>query len=266
MRSCVIFASTLIFFSACTERDAIFEEFNLRIRAEADEADAGEVQSAPIALLPIDRAELCTEKRDPCRADPCHEGVRCTAKSELEFDCGPCPEGMLGDGITCRRPRRIEINEVDYDQVGADDAEFIEIINRGEERAELEGLVIELFNGDNNEIYRRIPLGPLGALAPGEYAVIANTRLPLPEGVPNIRIGSSGFIQNGPDAILIVDEEGRQLDAMVYGGTLEGFDEGSHALDQDLGEGSLIRLEPGGRFFWTCLETPGEPNLERCGP
>lgn len=264
--SSLLLSFTAWTFTACSSRRAGFEARFIEIASGIPEpyGDSKPNQEEPIVLIPIDRTELCQEARDPCRGAPCYEGTECIRKSDYEFSCGACPEGMLGDGVRCSWPRLIEINEVDYDQPGADDAEFIELINRGEESAEMSGLVIELVNGDNYQVYRRIPLDPLGELGPGEIGLIANASLELPPGVPAIRISASGFIQNGPDAIVVLDEDGRQLDAIVYGGALEGFSAEVHAAEEDLGVGSLIRTEPGALFVWGCAESPGLPNLVTC--
>ena len=38
---------------------------------------------------------------DPCDPNPCFQGRKCTAKSETEFECEPCPDGYVGDGQEC---------------------------------------------------------------------------------------------------------------------------------------------------------------------
>ena len=46
-------------------------------------------------------------------------------------------------------PAQIVINEVDYDQVGADNEEFIEIKNTGALALDLAGVKVQLINGSN---------------------------------------------------------------------------------------------------------------------
>lgn len=255
----------LVLFGACTGRRAVFdgvlEEF-LLAEAEAASALRDERPLQPLSLEPLDPTMLCQTPRDPCRDAPCHPEAGCIATNELEYECGPCPEGMLGDGNDCRWPRRVALNEIDYDQPGPDDAEFIELINLGDATVSLEGLVVLMLNGDNDQVYRRIQLGTLGELAPKALALIAGPSVEAPADVPQLRIQSAGFIQNGPDAIVLADQDGRELDALVYGGRLDGFDEEAHALGEDRGEGSLVRLEEGGAFVWTCRASPGLPNTE----
>ncbi|XP_070546532.1 mucin-like protein [Ptychodera flava] len=47
---------------------------------------------------------FCQEDKDACLDYPCYQGVNCTdmpAGSAEEYQCGPCPDGMVGDGIKC---------------------------------------------------------------------------------------------------------------------------------------------------------------------
>ena len=61
------------------------------------------------------------------------------------------------------------INEVDYDQVGADGAGFVEIANTGDSAASLDALALVLVNGGDGTEYARTAL--TGTLAPGAYLV-----------------------------------------------------------------------------------------------
>lgn len=47
----------------------------------------------------------------PCEPNPCHPGVKCTESLE-GTQCGPCPDGMEGDGTRC----------TDVDEVCSDDS------------------------------------------------------------------------------------------------------------------------------------------------
>ena len=41
---------------------------------------------------------------DPCDPNPCHHGVLCLTTwngNETKFECGLCPDGMIGDGLNC---------------------------------------------------------------------------------------------------------------------------------------------------------------------
>jgi hypothetical protein len=95
------------------------------------------------------------------------------------------------------------LNEIDYDQVGADGGGFVELYNAGLSPADLEGLALVFVDGANGTEYRRRPLS--GALAAGAYRVIAVDA------------------QNGsPDGVALYDTryEG-VIDALSYEGAIE---------------------------------------------
>jgi large repetitive protein len=117
------------------------------------------------------------------------------------------------------------INEVDYDQVGTDFDEFVEIYNSTPNPIDLTGLALVLVNGSNNTEYNRIDLGPAGILAPGQYLVIGSSTLLAT--VPGTAltlpfVGASNNVQNGaPDGMAIVDIGAAALvDALSYEGSM----------------------------------------------
>ncbi len=135
-----------------------------------------------------------------------------TADFEWSFtivDPPPPPEGIL-------------INEVDADTPGSDTAEFIELYDGGVGHSDLTGLVVALWNGQNDTLQRVIPLDGYQTDADG-YFVIGSAGL-----TADLTIGK-GALQNGPDAIglyagpLADDTVGAPLttegiiDAIVYG-------------------------------------------------
>jgi hypothetical protein len=95
------------------------------------------------------------------------------------------------------------LNEVDYDQVGADSGGFVELFNAGLGPADLEGLALVLVDGVDGREYLRRTLS--GALAAGAYRVV--------------RVDP----QNGsPDGVALYDTryEG-VIDALSYEGAIE---------------------------------------------
>ncbi|MBK9194469.1 MAG: lamin tail domain-containing protein [Flavobacteriales bacterium] len=88
----------------------------------------------------------------------------------------------------------IVINEVDYDNVGTDNAEYIELYNYGASAINLNGFKVELVNGATDLVYLTINL-PNTSLAAGGYYVIGNSA-----GTPNINLvvtPTTNLIQNG---------------------------------------------------------------------
>ena len=133
------------------------------------------------------------------------------------------------------------INEIDYDQVGADHDGFVEFANTGAEELDLSGIALVLVDGGSGGVYRRVNLS--GTMAGGTYLVV------------------DADPQNGaPDGAALVDTTaGVLLDALSYEGEIRAatfldwtFDlvEGTPlpvaVADSNTVEGSLIR-SPDGR-------------------
>ena len=125
------------------------------------------------------------------------------------------------------------LNEIDYDQVGADAGGFVELYNAGLGPADLEGLALVFVDGANGSEYLRRPLS--GALAAGAYRVV--------------RVDA----QNGsPDGVALYDTryEG-VIDALSYEGAIERAFIGAvraHARRGNGAAGSRGRLEHGHRL------------------
>jgi hypothetical protein len=155
------------------------------------------------------------------------------------------------------------VNEVDYDQVGADADGFVEIKNVGDDPADLAGVALVFVDGADSAEYRREALG--GTLEAGGYLVVA------------------GDAQNGaPDGLALLDTgTGALLDALSYEGEIraavidgttydlvEGPPLPASVADSNTVDGSLIRV-PDGRdtndaaadWAFTTTRTPGGANV-----
>ncbi len=112
----------------------------------------------------------------------------------------------------------LRINEVDYDNAGTDNAEYVELKNIGNTSIDLSGFKVELVNGNlgGAAVYQTITL-PSFSLAAGGYYVVGNNA-----STPNINLvvtPATNLIQNGsPDAIGLKDPLGNLLDAISYEG------------------------------------------------
>jgi hypothetical protein len=165
------------------------------------------------------------------------------------------------------------INEVDYDQPGADYDEFIEIFNAGANAADLSNVVLELWNGSGTTLYDTIPLSSAGSsLASGAYLVVGNPTViaNLPGGVMSITFAASdNNVQNGGsngDAILLRDGT-KTLDSMSYEAIVNGITEGSNHAGEESDVESLSRMpngmdtdQNGDDFALTVAPTPGVAN------
>jgi hypothetical protein len=111
------------------------------------------------------------------------------------------------------------INEIDYDQVGADSGGFIEIYNAGDAAADLTGISLVLVDGGTGNEYLRRAL--TGTLAAGGYLVV------------------EADAQNGaPDGVALIGAGGALLDALSYEGAIEAATIGGATYD--LVEGAVL--------------------------
>jgi hypothetical protein len=157
---------------------------------------------------------------------------------------------------------QVILNEIDYDQPGADSGGFVELLNLGRGTADLQGLALVFINGTDGTEYLRIPL--TGSILSESYRVI-------PVDAQN------GF----PDGVALFDTiDGEILDALSYEGPIERAFIGSFAYslvegnplptsvaDSDTVHGSLARLPNGSDtndaasdWAFTSQVTPGNPN------
>jgi hypothetical protein len=157
----------------------------------------------------------------------------------------------------------IVINEIDYDQVGADSGGFVELKNTGASAAALDGLALVLVNGGDGLEYARVDL--TGSLDAGAYLVLAVEP------------------QNGaPDGVALVDTAtGDLLDAFSYEGEIhaavidgqtydlvEGTPLAATVADSNTTDGSLSRIPDGQDtndaatdWVFTSTKTPGAANV-----
>ena len=111
------------------------------------------------------------------------------------------------------------LNEIDYDQVGADSGGFVEIFNAGSGAADLTGIALVLVDGGTGDEYLRRTL--TGTLAPGGYLVVEVDA------------------QNGaPDGVALIGAGGALLDALSYEGAIEAATIGGTTYD--LVEGTVL--------------------------
>jgi hypothetical protein len=158
---------------------------------------------------------------------------------------------------------QVVLNEIDYDQPGADAGGFVELFNAGRGTADLQGLALVFVNGGDGTEYLRIPL---------TGSILANDFRAVPVDAQN------GF----PDGVALFDTiTGEVLDALSYEGPIERAFIGSYAYslvegtplpasvaDSDTRGGSLAR-EPNGTdtndaaadWVFTTTVTEGGPNF-----
>ncbi len=180
-------------------------------------------------------------------------------------------------------PSGIIINEVDVDQTGTDNAEFIEIYDGGSGNTPLDELVVVLYNGNDDVSYDAIELEGYETDANG-YFVIGSSNVPN----VNLRSFTTNGLQQGADAVALhkgiantydetpVTVNDSLIDALVYdtdddddAGLLQLLLDGGQVNENeyDASETESMQRIPngaGGRYntrnYTTLPPTPGEPN------
>jgi hypothetical protein len=160
------------------------------------------------------------------------------------------------------------VNEVDYDQVGADADGFVEIKNVGADPIDLEGIALVYVDGADSAEYRREALS--GTLEAGGYLVVAgDAQNGAPDGLALLDTGTGALV----DAL---SYEGEIRNAVIDGTTynlVEGTALPASVADSNSIDGSLIRA-PDGRdtndaaadWAFTSTRTPGGENVGTTAP
>ncbi len=146
-------------------------------------------------------------------------------------------------------PAVIVINEVDADNPGTDSLEFVELFDGGAGNTPLDGLVLVLYNGNNDSSYNAIDLDGQSTNAEGYFVIGSAT-------VANVNLAAftTNGLQNGADAVALYIGDATDfpsstavttnnlLDALVYD-TNDGDDAGLLVLlntgEAQINEGAL---------------------------
>jgi hypothetical protein len=185
--------------------------------------------------------------------------------------------------------RGLVINEIDYDNVGTDTREFVELYNSSSEPISLTGMTLVFVNGGSAPPAEygapRVDLSTLTELAPGQYLLVGPAAVLDGVDSPNVKeLTFTRAIQNGnPDAVgLFNTVTGTMVDSLAYGGPVlgatltgitgtfnlqEGTDATTNLRDSNTAEGSLSRVINGKDtdtnatdFKFVATPTPGAPN------
>lgn len=121
------------------------------------------------------------------------------------------------------------VNEIDYDQVDADLAEFVELFNTCDVAVSTADTFMVLFNGNSDPgglYFNGAPFAFAEATVPAKgFVVFGSTNVTVPDGVQKVDMPGDNLLQNGTrDAISIINTTARQLvDTVTYEGTQASF-------------------------------------------
>ncbi|WP_081865125.1 M4 family metallopeptidase [Chondromyces apiculatus] len=115
--------------------------------------------------------------------------------------------------------QHLVINEIDYDNIGTDGAEYVEVYNPTGATVDLTGHSLVFINGGDNTAYMTVDLASAGTLTPGQYLVVGSTAVTTPAGAKKIAWSGaqSNRIQNDKEGVALV-RGSAVLDKLSYEG------------------------------------------------
>ncbi|UQA56431.1 M4 family metallopeptidase [Polyangium aurulentum] len=97
------------------------------------------------------------------------------------------------------------INEIDYDTVGTDDREYVEIYNPAGGAVSLSGCSLLLVNGGTGTVYSTVDLSGAGSLGAGQYLVVGSSSVAVPAGAKKVNFSlATNSIQNDTEGVALV--------------------------------------------------------------
>jgi large repetitive protein len=145
--------------------------------------------------------------------------------------------------------QHLVINELDYDSVGTDTLEYVEIYNPTGAAISLTDVGVVLINGNGMVAYPTttsvISLASVGSLGAGEYLVLAGATVlaTVPSSAKTLNPGwTQDAIQNGaPDGIALINTSTNTLiDALSYEGAITAAQVPGFAAPVSLVEGTVL--------------------------
>lgn len=150
--------------------------------------------------------------------------------------------------VTVAGTAGLVLNEIDYDSVGVDSMEFIEVYNAGGVAVSLAAVSLVFVNGANGQEYGRLGLAAAGSLAPGQCLVAGTAALlaTVGDGPAKVTLPlAQDNLQNGaPDGVLLLDTgTGTVLDALSYEGAITAATVTGVTGTVSLVEGTAVQVQ-----------------------
>ncbi|MEZ4463576.1 MAG: lamin tail domain-containing protein [bacterium] len=165
-------------------------------------------------------------------------GGRAIPDYTFEVECLDCVAPVAAELV---------INEIDYDQSGADTTEFVEIYNPGDVAQPLAGVQIVMVNGSNGQPYGTYNLSDAAAELPGHsYLVLGNAAVEatLPANTLFLPLPLNGMQNGAPDGLVLVRDLA-VIDGLSYEGAMPGVTEGNAFPGVDIGPQGISRCDNG---------------------
>lgn len=162
--------------------------------------------------------------------------------------------------VLAANPGFFVINEVDYDQIGTDYEEFLELYNGTLSSVDLTGHRLIFVNGANGTIYREIDLQPAGALPASGFLVVHSVGVTPDAGAISLPVlpDSDGIQNGGPDGIALVSPT-VVIDAISYEGAMTSVALGAPYGTVSLTSGTPISEQDSNSVVRSlCRATDGE--------
>ena len=145
------------------------------------------------------------------------------------------------DSDTTPATAHLVLNEIDYDQIGTDATEFVEIYNPTSAAISLTGLSLFLVNGSLSSHASYIEVVLSGSLPAGGYALVYDKGMAVPsECSLSFAFTAANVIQNGdPDVVTLFDTVNKVVvDTISYGGCTVNSTLGTYGTSFVVSEGS----------------------------
>jgi len=160
---------------------------------------------------------------------------------------------------------QVQINEIDYDQIGTDDNEWIELRNTTAAPLSLAGLELVHQNGNGCSEIWRLDLDPIVIPAAG-YVIIGNAANAISSAPCFTTLvqfsGTANQVQNGPDDSVYIEDRhtGVIIDSVEYENpdpSICGISVPTNAADSNTVDGSIQRC---GSFWFFLASSPCTAN------
>jgi len=196
----------------------------------------------------------------------CDDGYDNDLDGERDCEAEECGEDPVCTGAASQ----LRLNEVDYDQEGADETEFVEIFNSSAGAVDLQSFAVEILDIHGYGVSHRIDLSPAGTLPAGGYLVVGRQALldTVDNGALEVAFPLDQEMLEDYQAGIRISFRSRYVDGVAYGGHVPGIEEGSPVTTGDQGTGSLSRCPDGHDtdrndmdFRTVPTQTPGSANV-----